>query len=119
MKRLLKKLLAVSLCAALIGGTAVSLPVFVPDSGITASAADTLTYGDFSYNVSDDDTIIISKYYGNDTAVVIPSKIDGKSVTSIGLNAFFHCWNLTSITIPSSVTSIGVSALRIAVVLRA
>ena len=43
MKDMLKKVLAVSLCAALIGGTAVSLPVFVPDSIITADAA-TLQY---------------------------------------------------------------------------
>ncbi len=40
MKRLLKKLLSVSLCAALIGGTAVSLSSFAPDSGLTASAVD-------------------------------------------------------------------------------
>ena len=41
--------------------------------------------------------------------VVIPSNINGKQVVSIGNTAF--CFNkLTSVTIPSSVTSIGSSA---------
>ena len=43
MKEILRKLLAISLCAALIGGTAAVLPVFVPDSSITADAS-TLQY---------------------------------------------------------------------------
>ena len=41
------------------------------------------------------------------TSVTIPS-----SVTSIGEWAFCVCWDLTSVTIPSSVTSIGFSAFR-------
>ena len=38
---------------------------------------------------------------------VIP---DDGSVTSIGVEAFYECWNLTSITIPGSVKSIGYRA---------
>ncbi len=41
------------------------------------------------------------------TEAVIPSKIAGISVTSIGDFAFANCTNLTSITIPDSVTNIG------------
>ena len=42
------------------------------------------------------------KYSGcsNLTSVTIPN-----SVTSIGNSAFYYCSNLTSVTIPSSVTS--------------
>ncbi len=42
--------------------------------------------------------------------VVIPYGYQGKSVTSIGMNAF-GCTEMTSITIPDSVTSIGFCAL--------
>jgi hypothetical protein len=43
-------------------------------------------------------------------ALTIPSKINGYSVTSIGIRAFFDCRGLTSVTIPDSVTSIGYDA---------
>jgi len=39
--------------------------------------------------------------------VIIPDKIDGLSVTSIGNYAFYKCSGLTSVTLPSSLTSIG------------
>lgn len=44
------------------------------------------------------------------TSAIIPSEIDGISITSIGNSSFKACRNLASIDIPSSVTSIGIEA---------
>lgn len=49
-------------------------------------------------------------YTGEDTEVVIPSEYNGVPVTKIIKGAFSGCSNLTSVTIPDSVTSIGNSA---------
>lgn len=54
-------------------------------------------------------TGMITGYVGTDTVVVIPSKINGITVETIGHTAFRYS-SVTSVTIPDSVTSINDSA---------
>ena len=61
----------------------------------------------FEFTEDSTGNIVITKYIGKDTNVVIPKKINGKNVTKIGDGAFKDCISLTSITIPDGVTKIG------------
>jgi hypothetical protein len=58
----------------------------------------------FEYTTSDT-AITITKYNGSASVVTIPSIINGLPVTTIEEDVFFDCDNLTSVTIPSSVTN--------------
>ena len=50
----------------------------------------------FVYKINPDDTVTITKYTGKKMTVAIPPMIEGKSVTSIGAEAFFKCETLKS-----------------------
>ena len=68
------------------------------------------TSGLFEYK-EDGESITITSYpKGAFGAVEIPATINGKPVAIIGDEAFHNCDNLTSVTIPLSVTSIGEGA---------
>ena len=86
--------LGLVLCVLLCGGI-----------GMTSQAAETKTYGDFTYEEGKDG-ITITEYTGNKKKVVIPDKINGTEVISIGYKAFFVCTSLTGVTIPEGVTKI-------------
>ena len=87
--------LGLILCVLLCGG-----------GGMTAQAEESKTYGDFTYEEAKDG-ITITKYKGDKKKVVIPDKINGTEVISIGNKAFWECTSLTGVTIPEGVTSIG------------
>ncbi len=87
--------------------------VVLPSAAVESTAVssgEALVFGDYEYIILDDGTVEITGYTGSDTELIIPSEIDGKSVTSIGNGAFYGCTGLTSVTIGNSVTSIGSSA---------
>lgn len=69
-------------------------------------------FGDFTYT-DEGVTITINDYPTTATgAVVVPATIDGKPVTRIGDSAFTDCKQITSISLPASLTHLGVTAFE-------
>lgn len=122
-KNIFKSLLAAAMALTMIFGAA-PLSGFVgirlPMLSLKAEAAITGTTEDglFEYAVegywpiSDPrNGVIITRYKGPDSGeVVIPKTIGGYEVKKISDGAFQNCTGITSIVIPDSVISIGVSA---------
>lgn len=97
MKRLISSLCAVLLAISTIG-------------------QNTFIVGDLTYEITSANTVEVHDCATSATSVTIPESIVNPnngttySVTAIGSNAFWSCYNLSSIEIPNSITSIGASA---------
>lgn len=65
-----------------------------------------ITSGDYRYENIDGNSIIFWEYLGSDTDLVVPEKIDGKTVTMLARGAFYNKTNLKSITLPKTLTYI-------------
>lgn len=83
MKKLLASLLALTLVlgsAAITGGI-----TFVNDTTITASAEGSVSDGEYDgwEYVELGDKIVIYNYFGDETEVTVPEKINGKTVTEL------------------------------------
>ena len=114
MRKWCQKSMAVLTAAACLfaGGTIGLARDSLPQLQLTAEAANTYigaAYGlQLEYEELEDGTVEITKFVSStSTDIELPSVIDGKSVTSIGSDAFEYCTSLTSVTIPESVTRIG------------
>jgi hypothetical protein len=76
-------------------------------SALAAAKAD--QYGDYGYTTSGG-AVTITNYTGAGDVIAIPDAINGLPVTAIRSNAFYGCESLTSVTMGTNVTSIGVNA---------
>ena len=100
MKRIISLILSLIMVLALVPFSALNVGAFV----------DTDSQG-VSYTLSGDSAYwIVSGCDASATSVVIPSVYHRKPVEKIAQNAFSHCYSLTSVEIPNSVTAIGNSA---------
>lgn len=99
-----KRLLSILLAAALLIG-------LVPTLLLPAAAAG-YTSGDFTYELNDDGSAIITKYSGSAAALTIPSSLDGHTVKQIDSYAFEKNTTLTSVSIPETVTELKYSAFE-------
>ncbi|MBP3646931.1 MAG: PT domain-containing protein, partial [Clostridia bacterium] len=69
------------------------------------------TYGDFTYDYTENGTgVVILSYTGSDASVVVPETIDSLPVTVIGDSAFEGNTTLTSIDLPDTIEIISIRA---------
>ena len=68
-------------------------------------------YNGFGYNDTGNSAEILS-YTGSSINITVPSEINGKTVTAIKNGAFLNKADITSVSIPSTVTSIGNKVFR-------
>ena len=64
----------------------------------------------FAYDTNADGTLTLARYYGSQRSVSVPHRVNGRTVTAIGREAFSYRTALVSVMLPTSVTTIGQSA---------
>ena len=60
----------------------------------------------FEYRENEDGTIYISDYNGTEETVIIPSEIDGKTVMGIGVSSFSQCNTIKYLIISEGITDV-------------
>ncbi len=96
----MKKRISAILLALVMMLSVLPMSVFTASADDTAAATEALY---FNYEALSDTEAIIQSYYGKDSAVKIPSTIDGYTVSAIGMEAFAYNEIITSVTIPAGV----------------
>lgn len=64
-------------------------------------------FDSFQYKIIGDNTITITYCDRTITEIILPSKINGLSVSSIDTGSFMYCYNLKNVVIPNSVSFMG------------
>ncbi len=80
--------------------------------GSSASAAEEMTDGTWTYAEYGTDVIEIVGYSGTQTDVYIPSQIDGKQVVRVGNGAFKDMTGLNSVTFSANIKELGDNAFE-------
>lgn len=88
-----------------------SVSLLVAQCAFAENTAEAFSTGDYEYVLLENDTATITRYIGSDSEITIPDKLDGHVVSGIGEAAFAGA-GITEITIPDSVTSIGIAAFN-------
>jgi hypothetical protein len=78
---------------------------------LCAALLPTAVHAQFLF-VSTNNVITITGYTGSNRTVVVPKKISGLPVAIIGTSAFANLTNLTSVTLPDTVTTISASSAK-------
>lgn len=129
MKKFMKKLLILTVIAAMVVASAPLSNIDFSDFILpeVKAATETFTWGDYECIIINKNEVKLVKYYGTDTEVTIPSEINGMPVTSIGEGCFngkysYEAYSakphpnaennnkITKITVPSSVKTICIKA---------
>lgn len=97
--------------ASVISSFLILLMIFTLVMSVSAEQTEIFVEGDWEYKVINDN-VIISGYTGEVEDLAIPLTLGGKTVTMIGEYAFASHKTLTSIEIPSGVTSIEAGAFQ-------
>ncbi len=109
----MKKFLALSLAALLalsVVGCGKEDTTELGDNEELVVENDVQVYEDFEYSVNEEGNYEIVGYIYNGAdskAVEIPSEIEGRPVTGIGVDAFKAATSVSGVTIPDSITYIG------------
>lgn len=118
-----KKIAALTAASAILSFSALSVTgmnVFADEEETAAEAvqesseeSETLLSKDalWHYTIVEDEegnkSASLDEYFGHDTALSIPSKVDDMTVTHLGEYAFYENTDLTEVTIPATITDFG------------
>ena len=102
-----KKRILCAVLASMLAPGAVSATVNAQD--VTAEITADYEEDGIKYELLDDYTYMVVEIVDKTkTEIVIPSNVNSRDVTMIGITAFSGCTQLTHITIPDTVTGIGI-----------
>lgn len=102
----INKTLAVLLAAIMTFSVFTALPITANAAVSDSESVGAYVSGNFEYQILSDGTARITQYTGSETDIIIPSELDGYKVEILYSKVFSNCPNITSITIPDSVTVI-------------